>query len=210
MNRIKNLLIIFFLVSVSFYFIGKTKVFQSFNNVFVPKPVFIDNTPILVKEIRSIGELITYHSIDEVVADTIIVTKGSISANILNKALPIPIFPTAEKKLVLICKGQVYAGTILTKLKDTDLIISTDTIRMYLPESEILDVIMNPADIEIFIEKGKWNDVEISAVKEKAKRKILARAINQQILQKANDQSIKVMKMYLKSFGYSNIFVSIK
>ena len=210
MKTLKNIFIIILILAAAFFILKKVGLFPSFTNLFISQPVVIDNTPILVKDIKSIGELITYSSSDEVVVDSTMLSQASIATGIFNKVLPFPVLPTGEKKLVLICKGKIYAGTKLSGITNADVSIHGDTLKIGLPKAEILDAIINPTDTETFIEKGVWSSKEISAVKIKAKRKMIERAINKQILEKANSKTIKVMENYLKSLGYSVVIVSIK
>lgn len=210
MKTLKNILTIILILTSVFFILKKVDLFPSFTNLFTSQAVIIDNTPILVKDIKSIGELITYSSTDELVADSTLLTQASITTGIFNKVLPFPVLPTGEKKLVLICKGKIYAGTKLSGITNADVDIHGDTIKIILPKAEILDAIINPTDIETFIEKGVWSSQEISAVKIKARRKMIERAINKQILEKADSKTIKVMESYLKSLGYSVVIVSIK
>src|SRR4051812_42517527 len=108
MRRLKRLMIYIIIFAFSWWLLQKYLV-PSWKNIFSPKPVTIDETPILIKDIRSIGQLITYSAYDEVVADTIIATRGSNFVNTFNRLSPFPVLPSADKQLVLIGRGKVLA-----------------------------------------------------------------------------------------------------
>lgn len=195
------------LVFVIAYLVFTKVVVPSMRNIFTSKPVVIDETPILIKEIRSIGQLITYTSFDEVVADTTIKTKGSAFVNNFNRITRLPMLPSADKQLVLIGRGKVLVGTDLSLLTDSSLSIRNDTLRIYLPKAQILDAILNPSDFETFVEKGEWSNEEVMWVKAKARRKMIEHAIQQNILPKADTKAKIVMENFLHNLGYKHVYV---
>ena len=204
MKQLKRLLMVVFLCILAWWLLGKT-IFPSLKNIFSSQPVVIDESPILVKEIKSIGQLITYSSFDEVVADSVVVTKGSVFVNSFNRFAPLPILPSADKQLVLIGKGKILAGIDLTLLSDTDVISRNDSLRLTLPKAKILDAILNPSDFETFVEKGNWTDPEVILVKAQARRKMIARAIQQNILLKADTKAKAIMENFLRNLGYAHV-----
>lgn len=206
MRRPQKIFIIFMLLLVGYWLLTKL-VIPSVKNIFRPEPVVIDQTPILIKEIKSIGQLITYTSFDEVVADSIILTRGSAFVHAFNQFAPAPILPSADKQLVLIGKGKVLAGTNLALLTDTSISVDNDTIRLHLPKAQILDVILNPSDFETFVEKGNWSNEEVMLVKAKARRKIVAHALQQEILLKADSKAKAIMENFLHNMGYKQVMV---
>jgi hypothetical protein len=195
------------LVIVVAYWLFTNVVVPSMRNIFKSKPVVIDETPILIKEIKSIGQLITYTSFDEVVADTTIKTKGSAFVNNFNRITRLPILPSADKELVLIGRGKVLAGSDLSLLTDSSVSITKDTVRVYLPKVQILDAILNPSDFETFVEKGEWTNEEVILVKAKARRKMIEHAIQQNILPKADAKAKVIMEDFLRNMGYKHVYV---
>lgn len=185
----------------------KKLVVTPLKGIFTAKPVKIDETPILIKEIKSIGQLITYSSLDEVVVDSTIVTKGSAFVNSFNRLSPFPALPTADKELVLIARGKVLAGVNLALLADNSVSVNNDTVRVSLPKAQILDAIVNPSNFETFVEKGNWTETEVILVKAKARRKIIEHALHQNILSKAETQAKKIMETFLQNMGYKNTVV---
>ena len=204
MRKIRKILLTIFLLLFC-YWVAKKVVFPSMKNIFSSKPIVIDETPILIKEVKSIGPLITYTSFDEVVADTTIMTRGSAFVNGFNRLAHIPMLPPADKQLVLIGRGKVLAGTNLLLMTDTSISIKNDTLRIRLPKTQILDAILNPSDFETFVEKGEWADNEVTAVKLQARRKMIEHAIQQNILPKADTKSKAIMENFLQNMGYRHI-----
>lgn len=74
----------------------------------------------------------------------------------------------------------------------------------------ILDAIINPSDVETFEEKGKWSAEDVTSVKMKARNKIIERALQHNILQKADLKAKNVMENFLLSSGYKKVNVVIE
>jgi hypothetical protein len=158
-------------------------------NIFSSKPVTIDNTPILIKEIRSLGQVITATFYDEVVVDSTV--KHSFSQ-----------LPITDDHLVIIARGKVLAGIDLKLLTDSSISVTKDTVWMHLPQTKIIDVIINPDDFETFEETGKWTPEAVTAVKIKAKTKITANAYNKNIIDKATRKAKAVLQDFLHAAGF--------
>jgi len=158
-------------------------------NIFSSKPVTIDDTPILIKDIRSLGQVITATFYDEVVVDSTIKHH-------------FPQLPVTDDQLVIIARGRVLAGIDLKLLTDKNVKVSKDTVWMQLPPTKILDVIINPADYETFEEKGNWNQEAVTAVKIKARAKITADAFNKNIIDKADTKAKAVLEDFLHAAGF--------
>jgi hypothetical protein len=178
------------------------------NGLFKQEPVLIDKTPILITQIRSIGQLITYTSFDEVVADSVIITKSAALVRSFNHFAPFPVLPSAEKQLVLIGRGKIMAGIDLSLVTGSGVTARNDTVTIVLPKAQILDAILNPSDFETFVEKGEWSEQEVTRVKAKARRKMLERALNQNLLQKADARAKVIMENFLHNIGFSQVVIT--
>lgn len=207
MNRLRNTVVTVFIIISAYWLLQKMKIIPSFRNILSAKPVVIDETPILIKSIKSIGQLVTYSFFDEVVADSVIVTSQASFVNAFNRLAPVPLLPAADKRLVVIGRGKVLAGTDLSILTDSSIIIKNDTLTFFLPKAQILENILNPGDFETFIEEGDWTGQEVTLVKLKARRKMEERALQQHILDKAQIKSKSIMENFLRNMGYKNINV---
>jgi hypothetical protein len=207
MKKPKNFLITIFIIAGIYWVLQKNNVIPSLKDIFTPKPVVIDETPIVLKQIKSIGQLITYVSYDEVVADTTILTRGSAFVNGFNRLSPVPLLPSADKQLVLVSKGKVLAGIDLSLLADNNITVEKDTVAVILPKATIIETIVNPSDFEIFLERGQLTNQEVTLVKLKARRKLEARALQQNILEKADAKAKAVLRNFLQSMGYKKVEV---
>lgn len=158
-------------------------------DIFSSKPVTIDDTPIIIKEIRSLGQVITATYYDEVVVDSTI-------------KHPFPQLPVTDDKIVIIARGKVLAGMDLKLLADSSITVAGDTVWMQLPQTKIIDVIINPGDYETFQETGKWSPEAVTAVKLMAKGKITANAYTKNIIDKANSKARAVLEDFLHAAGF--------
>jgi hypothetical protein len=179
----------------------KMKLLPSFSDIFTAQPITIDNTPVLVKEINNLSQLITITAYSELIVDSV-------------KPFTVPLLPTIaipihpfDEKIVLIGKGKVLAGIDLAKIQEKDIYINEDSVSVKLPKAEILQTITNPSDFDIFEEKGNWNDTEVTAVKIKLRNKIIADALQQNILSKATATADIMMENFLRSAGFKKVNV---
>ncbi len=190
------------------WMLRKMNMLPSLGNIFSSKPVVIDETPVLIKEIRSIGQVITATLYDEVVVDSAEITKASSLIRSLNTVTPLPILPSADKQIVLIARGKVLAGTDLNLITDSSVRISHDTVWLQLPQTKIIDAIMNPSDIETFEERGNWSSEAVTAVKLKARDKMIDHAYDQNIIDKASTKAKAVMEDFLHAAGFRIVLLS--
>ncbi len=207
MRKLRTVIITVIVIIAAYWLLQESDMLPSWKDLFGAKPVVIDETPILIKDIKSIGQLVTYTSFDEVVADSAIVTRGSAFVNAFNRLAPVPLLPSADKQLVLIGRGRVLAGTDLSLLADTSVTIKNDTVTIFLPKSKIFDAIVNPSDFETFVEKGEWTSEEVTLVKLKARRKLEARALQQNILAKADGKARSILQDFLENLGYKKVLI---
>lgn len=207
MRKLRSFTIALIVVITIYWLLQKSDAIPSLKDLFGAKEVKIGETPILIKEIKSIGQLVTYTFFDEVVADSTIVTRGSAFVNAFNRLSPVPLLPSADKQLVLIGRGKVLAGTDLSQLADTSVTIKNDTVTFFLPEPKIFEAIVNPSDFETFVEKGNWTSEEVTLVKLKARRKLEARALHQNILAKADTKAKTILQDFLGNMGYKNVLI---
>jgi hypothetical protein len=158
MRKLRNVIITVIIIMATFWLLPDSDALRSWEAIFSARPVSIDKTPILIQEIKSIGQLITYISYDEVVADSVIVTRGSAFVNAFNHLSPVPLLPSADKQLVLIARGKVLVGTDLSLLTDTSVTIKNDTVTLFLPKPKIFEAIVNPSDFENVCRKGELDE----------------------------------------------------
>ena len=178
----------------------------SFKAIFKSQPLEIDNTPLVIKEVNALAQLVTITAYNEVVIEQTI--KGApVFTGPLVPSLPGLKF--ADKKMILIGKGKVLAGVELSKLSDRDIFVKGDSVAVHLPKALLLQVILNPSDFETFEETGNWTDEEVRAVKQKLKDKLIITVLRQNIIQKAGDKAKLIMENFLRNAGFKKVTVTV-
>ncbi len=197
---LKKWLVIFAIMLSIVFLFQKINWLPSFGNFFKSKPITIDNTPILIKEINNLSQLITITSFDEVVMDS---TKKS-------KRLPGTFFPPPDSKIVLIAKGRVMGGVNLKKLKNEDILVDKDSVRILFPPAEILNTILNPSDFETFDETGSWTAEEVIQIKLRMREKIIQRGLAQGLLSKSAVRCKMIMENFLINVGFKKVEITFR
>jgi hypothetical protein len=192
---------------------AKWKGLPSFSNWLEAKPVVIDETPLVISEIKKIAELHTAKLYCEVVADSVIISPAEAAMLAMQGSGAFPILPamvfTSGKKMVLIAKGRVIAGLDLSVLNEKNVIVKNDSVWLTLPSAKILDIITNPSDFEIFTEEGTWSSNEVNAVKQKAVSIMRAEAQKRGLIEQANERAKLLMGNFLKASGFGWVEVKI-
>ena len=204
---LKNILFIAAGLLLIFFVFQKTKILPSLKDIFSSKPVLIEETPVLIQEIKSLAQLMTVTYTDEVVMDTLKLGIG------LPSLVPIiggSILSPALDKLVIIGRGKVIAGTDFKNILTNDIAQTKDSISIKIPASSILQVVLNPSDFETFIEKGNWSEVAVTTLKLKIKQEMIARAMKENILDQANLRSKNIIETFLNNTGFQKVNVILK
>lgn len=209
LRQFKNYLVFFLAVLAIWFLLGKMNIIPSFSNIFKSKSVKIDETPILIKEIKELAELTTMVSIDEVVVDSVTANPALLAIKSITGLSLNPLSPGYDQ-LVLICKGRVTAGTDLAAIGPADIFHNKDSVSLGIPPARILDVIINPSSVETFIENGDWTTEAFEKVKIKAREKMKARALSEDILGKANARARLLMNNFLSQSGFTKVHVYTK
>lgn len=187
-------------VLIVYFVLVQMNILPSLRNLFTSKRVIIDSTPVLVKEIKSIAQLMTIANYDEVVADSSKVTEVSVpgfagSSDGIQK----------ENEVVLIAHGKIVCGTDLAALDEKSIFLKGDSVSLKMPPAKVLEAIVNPSDLEIFIESGSWAPDEINRLKVKAREKMISRATEMGLLAKATVRNKTVMENFLRIAGFKRI-----
>jgi hypothetical protein len=194
-------------VLVVIFLFQKINWLPSFKNIFSSKPVVIEATPVIITEINTLAQLITITFTDEVVMDTAKIGNGMPS--LLPTAIGTILTPGVDK-LVMIGRGKVLAGTDLKSLQEKDINVTGDSIHVSIPHAIILQTIINPPDFETFSENGNWDESAVTALKIKIRNEINSRAIQQNILQKADARSENIIETFLKNTGFKKVTISFE
>lgn len=209
LNKIKKILIAILCIVLLLALLMRINILPSLGNIFYRQPLMIENTKILIKEIRPLAQLTTITAYDEIVMDSVKYHKPGLADKLLHMALPVPVNINYDE-LVIVARGRVIAGADLNKLATTDVFVQKDSASIILPAATILDVIINPSDFETFSEKGDWESEEVNFVKESARNIIKNRALRQGIVEKANLQAVITMRNFLLALGFKKINVTVK
>lgn len=203
---IRRPLILILLVLAILLIFQRLHILPSFSSWFKPKPVLIDNTPLVITQVKSIALLNTATLYKEMVID---------SVNISYTTLPLVFYPFTftpkpmelRKEIVLIINGKITAGINLKNLADSNVFVKEDSVRLFLPRPKITDIFINPSGTETFYEKGNWSNEEMIAVKQIARTRLIAEAGKQQLLQKAATKAIAVLEQFLRMSGFKKVTI---
>lgn len=201
-RSLRNIAIAVLAAIAAIWLLRSTDVLPKWKNPFEAQPITIDNTPLLVKNVRSIAQLMTIEYYDEVVVD---------SSNNSTKLLPLPpfVFPI-KQSLVLVVKGRLIAGLDLSRLDSSNFSGNRDSLHITLPKSKVLEVIVNPTDVETFSEEGTWNQQAVTALKAKAQYRITKNALNQGVLRRSNEKARNLVEQLVVNAGYKKVVVTTK
>ena len=151
------------------------------------RPLTIDDTPVIVTKIRSLGELTTACYYDEMVL-------SRTRQNLL-----------ADDHLVIIAKGTVRAGVDLMDMTEQDIRFVGDTAYIRLPAPQYLDIIVNPSGFEVFAESGKWSHEEVTDLQDTARQRLLMGADHYGLKSKAYEGALEAVTDLLVASGYTYI-----
>ena len=166
------------------------------------RPLTIDDTPVIVSKIRSLGELTTACYYDEMVLSR---TKENAFSSTPLGSLAEGLGKDVDDHLVLIAKGTVRAGLDLMDMTEEDVRFVGDTAYIRLPAPQYLDVIVNPSDYEVFAETGKWTHEEITGLQETARTRLLMGADHYGLKSKAYAGAMDAVTDLLAASGYTYI-----
>jgi len=209
LRQFRNYLLFFAAGLVIWYLLGKLNLIPSIGNLFRSQPIKIAETPMLIKDIKELAELTTMVSFDEVVVDSITLDPATLAIKTITGLNLNPLSP-GYNRLVLVCKGKVMAGTNLASLEPSQIFREKDSVSLGIPPAIILDIIINPSDVETFIETGEWSAAAFEKVKIKAGEKMRDRALSEDILGKANARARLLMDNFLRQSGFTKVNVYTK
>lgn len=206
-KRLKRLFFVLLILSVLLFILRQTKWFPSLQHLLRPQAVKVDETPLLVTQIKNIAQLMTIEAFSEVVVDSARYPFGMPPQ--MFKALPgNPFSFLGASQLVLIVKGKVVAGVDLQTLTKDNIHLQGDSLFIQLPHAVVFDVITNPSDVETFIEKGTWDIRAATALQQKARKLILDQSLNRGILTQADAKARQVVYELFKNTGYKHVTVT--
>lgn len=205
-KRFFNILIFLLLAVFVIWLALQWNRLPSLKNWFKSKPVTIQNTPVAIKQIRALAQLITVSMYEELVVD---------SNAVDNTTLNLPLLPgimvrSSERSLVLVGKITTQVGIDMQKLGNSDISGTTDSIHILLPPAEVLDAIINPSDVTVFIEKGEWNNTAVINLKNKMQTLAIADAQSRGLLGASEAKAREVLTRFFKAAGYRQVEIRFK
>lgn len=171
-------------------------------------PLQINKTDNVVTQIRKLSEFATASFYEEfILKDS---KPNKLVDNLVGRVVSCHGKPLIEDNIVIVTKGKVRAGFDLSEIGKQDVIISNDTLYVILPKAQILDVITNPSDFDIFVEDGKWSQEQVTSVENKAQAQLKQDAIQNGILEKAQKSGAEKISQILQGLEYKAVVVTMK
>ncbi len=179
----------------------------------------IDDTPLIITEIKNIAELLTQHYYDECIIDSIKIedidfSNGENSYPVLlsikSMFLDTDGSLKMERRFVLIASGIVKAGFDLSKIDSSDVTIKNNCISIEIPTAEVIDVIINPSGFETFDETGIWTFEERQQIQIRALSKLKANALEKGIIEKSEKHGEKILQSFFKSLGFEKVNIEYR
>ena len=115
--------------------------------------------------------------------------------------------------MVIVVECTIRAGYNLANLSDDDIYIDeTGCLIVCLPKPVILDEIANPSNVRfVFVpEKKKWSDDEKNELIYSGLQRIRQNAIEDGLLEKAEEKGKRELYNLFKALGFDNIVVTVK
>jgi hypothetical protein len=154
----------------------------------------IEETPVIVQQVKNIAQMFTQTFYDEYVYDT--------------GVLPTPAF-SEDKRLIFIAKGEVVAGFDLSGLSEKSIIRRGKAIVVKLPPARVLDVVINPSGFETFIEEGEITFEESKRFHEDARRIFEFNALRKGILKNSAAQGREMLEKFFRLLGFETVEIII-
>lgn len=195
-----RLVVLLALAATAWFLMSRAGWLPGLRDLFSPRSVKIDETPVLVSEVRQLAEWTTVVSYDEVVEDTM---RTGADPN------PLAVLRGTDR-LVIIAKGSVRAGTDLSSMEEYAIRRIGDSISVVLPPARLLDATVNPSGVETFIESGTWPGEAFERLKIRARERMRDRALQQGILGKADRRAVTLMENLLRQAGFEKTGVTIR
>ena len=167
------------------------------------RPLSIDDTPVIITKIRSLGELTTACYYDEMVLSR--TKQNAFSSSALGSLAREGLGKDVDDHLVIIAKGTVRAGVDLMDMTEEDIRFVGDTAYIRLPAPQYLDVIVNPSGFEVFAESGKWSHEEVTGLQDTARQRLLMGADHYGLKSKAYAGAMDAVTELLAASGYTYI-----
>lgn len=203
MRFIRNILLILLLTVLLWWVLAKLDVLPSFRKIFASKDVLIEQTPLVIQQIRPLAQLATITAYTEVVADT--TAPASTGDRLRDVFNPFSLKVNVNRRLVIVGKVVVHAGVDLYKLRPKDVYAKGDSVSIQLPPAQILDAIINPSGTDIFLEEGRWDNSAVANLKASLQAKAVREVKARGVLYQADERAREVLTNFLLAAGFKKI-----
>ena len=204
-KTIKIFIAVLVLVLLVWIFLSIKKL-PSLSSIFSPQKVSIENSPVVVKQIQALAQLVTVSMYNEIVADT---SKADIS-NIQLPLLPGIQYYNNLDRMVMIGKVTVHVGIDMQRVYADDISGTKDSLHLKLPHAEVLDAVINPSDVEIFIEDGEWNNSAVNNLKKKIQYLAITDAQSHGLLAQSEAKAQQILSDFFTAAGYKKVVIDFK
>jgi hypothetical protein len=200
MKFIKNLILIVLVVVGGWWLLSKMNLLPSLGELLEPKAVQIDETATIVKDIQPLAQLVTVSAYNEIVVDSVVNLPG---VTVIQPLMPliVPQISSLNKAIVIIGKTVAHVGVDLQKITAADIRLSSDTVYLTLPPAQVLDVILNPSDVEIFIEKGKWSPETITGLKNRISALAVEQVVRNGLIEQSQRKAAEILTRFFEATG---------
>lgn len=154
----------------------------------------IEDTPVIIQQVKNIAQMFTQTYYDEYVYDT-----GIIRTPVFN----------VNKRLIFIAKGEVISGFDLTELNEKSIIRRDRAIVVKLPPARVLEVIINPSGFDTFIEEGEITFEESKKFHEHARLIFERNALRKGILKNSAEQGREMLEKFFRLLGFETVDIII-
>lgn len=174
--------------------LAKIGLLPSFSALFRGGAAKIEETPVIIQQVKNIAQMFTQTFYDEYVYDTGIIRTPPFNAN---------------KRLIFIAKGEVLAGFDLSGLGTNSIIRRNKSIVVKLPPARVLEVVINPSGFETFIEEGEITFEESKKFHEDARRIFEINALRKGVLKNSAEQGRQTLEKFFRLLGFETVDIII-
>jgi len=174
--------------------LAKLGLLPSLASLFRGGPPRIEDTAVIIQQVKNIAQMFTQTFYDEYVYDT-----GVMRTPIFNE----------DKRLIFIAKGEVIAGFDLSGLNEKSIIRHGKSIVVKLPPARVLDVVINPSGFETFSEEGEITFEESKKYHEDARRILEHNARQKGILKNSAEQGREMLEKFFRLLGFETVDIII-
>jgi len=208
MKQFRTITFTIIFIAVGWWLLARTDVIPSLPDIFKQQPVTIAQSEVWVQEIKALSQLVTVSAYDELVADTV--------RTLLPEAMRVPsVFPTVvlpryvlgERRLVLVGKTTTHVGINLEGFSPASIQVMQDSISLKLPRATVLDVVLNPSGVDVFIEEGEWSPDAVAALKNKMRSNAARQVAEKGLLAKAEAKARSVFTTFFQAAGFSKVTI---